>query len=238
MSLKITELMRIGTSKIKPVHRGAIVALCMSLAGFSNPASAEAVTVTHSNGTTTRVEISRPGQATGSFSMTVAKLIWPQYFGLQPQDCIDASQIYKDEIQASIDILSYLFFGDRFCPDQADINNLQKSCGDAEFRGWHPRREDLKGREGDDIRFVRDVYYGKMGGGWDTIRDIDAGWIYYGWGDCWNRAYFDSDVMKIKCDSATFGDPKPGVKKMCFYERPNNSNHYLVKFHMKHFHHT
>ncbi|MEM7378499.1 MAG: hypothetical protein AAF460_13465, partial [Pseudomonadota bacterium] len=66
------------------------------------------------------------------------------------------------------------------------------------------------------------------------IRDLQPGWIYYGWGDCWNRQYFGSSVKDIQCNNGTFGDPKPGVRKQCFYERDGHTD----TFQMKHFHWT
>ena len=46
----------------------------------------------------------------------------------------------------------------------------------------------------------------------------EPGYVYYGFGDCWNVKFMGSSVRSFDCYNATFGgDPKPGVRKFCVY---------------------
>ena len=236
MFSKIIKNFKTGLFKKKPFYYGAVLALSISAVGMSSLAHAAPRGVTFKiNGKDTTVYEQRPGSAVESYSAVVAKVLFPPSFGLPGHDCINPNQIYTDHVFLTIDIVSYFLFNNRFCADEWDLKTLGESCNSAELEGVHPLNENKKASQNGKVTFTREVYYGKDAGGWDTIRDLEPGWVYYGWGDCWNRRYFDSSVEEVRCDDSTFGgDPKPGVTKMCFYERNGETE----EFQMKHFHHT
>jgi hypothetical protein len=170
------------------------------------------------------VEVSRPGSNTGTFSATIAKLLFPPVNDFR---CISGTTVYSDGINALGDI-GWLLMGGRFCPDDYDFKTIVKPCYGT-YQGTHPGSESKKAMENGRITFVSSSTWTGS-----SVRRLQPGYVYYGWGDCWNRKYIGSSTKTVKCDNRTFNDPKPGVRKMCFYER----NHNMKTFENKYFHHT
>ena len=182
------------------------------------------------------VDTSRPGTNNAQhFSMMMAHLIFPKAF--DDYSCLNSQTAYTDAIIAIGDILYYAL-GGNFCPDSYDLRTIKSRCNGA-YQLKHPRgisgSRDIR-REGQEFEFItEDEVSGlifREGG--DRIRD--PGWVYYGWGDCWNARYVGSSQKKIRCDNSTFGDSKPGVRKFCMYSRYAPSQ--METFEKRHFHWT
>jgi len=183
------------------------------------------------------VDTSRPGTNDAQhFSMMMAHMIFPKAF--DDYSCLNSQTAYTDGIIAMGDVLYYAL-GGNFCPDDYDLRVIKSRCnGTYQFK--HPKGITNRGadirRENQEFEFITDdevsglIY--RPGG--DRIRD--PGWVYYGWGDCWNARYVGSSQAKIRCDNATFGDSKPGVRKFCMYSRYSPSQ--METFEKRHFHWT
>lgn len=173
------------------------------------------------------VSWSRPGSNTDNFTKLVASILFPVAYRY---DCVDASSQHTGWATA-VDQIAGLLIGQNFCPDASDLQKLAKPCY-GQYQFSHPKDEKKVGGPGKKILFIGTRR--TRGKGRKTYRIREAGYVYYGWGDCWNRKYVSSSVRSITCHNATFGDPKPGVNKMCFYQRDGR----LVDFEVKHFRHT
>lgn len=204
----------------------AVLAVSMFAALPATDAEAKRQTV-KVDGVDVEVSWSRPGSNTDNYTKLLKSILFPAEYRY---DCVDASSQHTTWATA-VEQIGGLLMGQRFCPDSYDFKMLAKPCY-GQYQYKHPKDEKKVAREGKTIYFI--TQRRTRGKGKRDVRELEPGYVYYGWGDCWNRKYVSSSVRSIKCDNGTFGDPKPGVKKMCFYQRDGR----LVDFENKHFHHT
>ncbi|MCH2076330.1 MAG: hypothetical protein MK180_05505 [Rhodobacteraceae bacterium] len=217
--------------KILSFPTNLLAAAAVALSGLlpATDADARGYTVRDpKTGQNVTVEVSRPGSKTSDFSRTLANLLFPP----GGSNCINAYKVYTGYADTINDIIAY-HTGTRFCPDERDFKILAMPCY-AHYQGVHPRSEDKVASEGDKITFQYERRLRKAP--WRKLtRAREPGYLYYGWGDCWMMKYIGPSEREAHCTNSFFGkDPKPGVRKMCFFERRQN----LGPFEEKYFHHT